>query len=377
MPSAFIYAYPWDVEDEGALQRVADVGVSAVVVAASYHATRAATPHHPRQALVDAKHAACYVPVRESAWRGRRLVPRTPTWTADADSFGAARDRLATAGVATHAWLVLTHNSALGADHDDLAVENAFGDRYSYALCPSADDVAEYCTTLADEVLLAGPVDGLVLEACGPMGFDHNGLHEKTGLSDWTTVQRDLLSLCFCVRCSTQYAHDGLDVARIRADVRGALRRPPLSAADALGGDVADALLAVRRGAIARLTTLVRERAVRHGARVAVHLSSDPWATGSFAAPTAPALGAEAVVARCLEPEAEDELVALRGLAPKGTALGAFVSPNAAWHADETRLSRMETYRGLGVEELHLYHLGLAGPRSTALLKELRAAFAG
>lgn len=64
------YGYPWDYAgDPAAAPRAASLGLHAVAVAASYHATRAATPLHPEHRIHDAEHAACYVPVREQAYQ--------------------------------------------------------------------------------------------------------------------------------------------------------------------------------------------------------------------------------------------------------------------------------------------------------------------
>src|SRR5690606_29176536 len=87
-----------------------------------------------------------------------------------------------------------------------------------YALCPAASDVAEYCERLVREVLVAGEPDGLILEGAGPMGFAHQGVHEKTSGADYDP---DLMSLCFCASCSPRYPAD------TRARVRTALDNPP------------------------------------------------------------------------------------------------------------------------------------------------------
>ena len=120
------YGYPWDYAgDPAAAPRAASLGLDAVAVAASYHATRAATPLHPEHRIHDAEHAACYVPVREQAWRGHRLVPAVPAWDPDGESFAGAHGQLLAQGLQVEAWIVLTHNSAVGRAHPDLVVRNA------------------------------------------------------------------------------------------------------------------------------------------------------------------------------------------------------------------------------------------------------------
>jgi hypothetical protein len=133
------YAYPWDYEgDPAAAERAARLGLDSVALAAAYHATRASTPWHPDHRIVEAQWPACYVPVLESVWRGQRLVPFEPTWTTARDSFTPAQQQLTHQGLAVGAWIVLTHNLALGRRHPDLVVRNAFGDAYLYGLCPAA-----------------------------------------------------------------------------------------------------------------------------------------------------------------------------------------------------------------------------------------------
>ncbi len=277
MPAAIGYAYPWDFEgDEAAAGRAAELGVDAVAVAANYHATRAGRPLHPSDPLVHVEHAACYVPVRAAAWAGSRLVPRTPSWTATTDSFGAAQRRLAEVGLQTHAWVVLTHNSTLGRAHPDMVVRNAFGHTYLHALCPSSTEVADYCATLVEEVLLAGPVDGLVLEACGPMGFDHNGPHEKISLAEWTLAQRQLFSLCFCTACMLRYSAAGVDVPRLQDLVRKGIRSAAPSVEQALGADLAFVLREVRDAITAGLHARILEShaSVSPGLGLTLHADS-------------------------------------------------------------------------------------------------------
>jgi hypothetical protein len=211
------YAYPWDiVGDPSAPSRLAELGVEAVALAASYHSTRAATPYHPAHRVLDVPQSAFYLPVRPSSWG--RLTPASPTWT-PTDAYLQARDALKAVGLQVHAWTVLTHNSFLGGMHPDLVVRNAFGDPYPYALCPAFEDVIEYCERLVSEILTVGEPDGLILEACGPMGFGHQSVHEKTAGADWTSVDSDLLTLCFCTACGPRYPEGTRE--RVRAAIDG------------------------------------------------------------------------------------------------------------------------------------------------------------
>ena len=374
MVTAVGYAYPWDFHDDpAAIDRVSAIGVDAVAVAAAYHTTRAASPLHPTRRLVDATHAACYVPVRAEIggpWAGRHLVPASPEW-ASPDSFGAARRTLAAAGLPVYAWTVLTHNSLLGRANPDLTVRNAFGEIYSYALCPAASEVVDYCSTLVAEIMALGEPDGVVLEACGPMGVAHGGHHDKTDLADWTPTQQKLLSLCFCPACLSMQASAGLDPVHVSSLVRAALRSGEQSATveNALGSDLAATLREIRTGiAHALRRRLVSEiRASQPEARVVLHGSGDPWATGSFAS-VAPAIDADldALVASCWNPAtAEGELAGLAALAG-GAAVGGYVRPDAVPGTAPADL--VARYRAAGATELHLYHLGLT---STAGLRRL------
>ncbi|WP_181957813.1 hypothetical protein [Nonomuraea longispora] len=210
------YVYPWDVVgDPSAPERLAGLGVEAVALAAVYHSTRAATPYHPAHRVLDVPYPAFYLPMRPSSWS--RLVPASPTWT-PADAYLQARDALKAAGLHVYAWTVLTHNSHLGTAHPDLTVRNAFGDPYPYALCPAHEDVIEYCERLVQEILTVGEPDGLILEACGPMGFGHQSVHEKTSGADWTSTDTDLLSLCFCTACADRYPPNTRDQVRAAID---------------------------------------------------------------------------------------------------------------------------------------------------------------
>ncbi|TCO52541.1 hypothetical protein [Actinocrispum wychmicini] len=375
MVNTVAHVYPWDVVgDPDAPERIAGLGVDAVALAASYHTVRAVTPAHPEHRLIDARHAAFYLPIREEAWRGRRLRPASPSWVGDS-SFVVARDSLRAAGLPVYAWTVLTHSSLLGDRHPDLTVVNAFGDRYPYALCPANADVAEYCQTLVEEIVEVGKPDGIVLEACGPLGFVHGGHHEKTEGGDWGLVRQQLLSLCFCDGCVDRYS----DAPALRARIRAAVDASEPESVISVLGPLADWVMEARTSVASDLRKLLvgRIRSLAPETRVIVHATADPWGTGPFAT-VAPEVGVEvdALVAMCWPGPAASapNIRALRKLAPETRIAGYVLALPPKPVDGQAILAEMRTLAEEGVEEFHLYHAGLA---SAARLDAIRDAIAG
>jgi hypothetical protein len=368
------YAYPWDVNDHpGAAAQAAKLGVDVVALAANYHATRLVTPLHPTRRTLDVPHSAMYAPIRHKAWRDRRLVPRAPTWLEKDDWFNDAARRLDAEGLSVLAWMVITHDDDVGAQHPDLAVRNAFDDIYPYALCSSSEEVRAYCRTLVEEVLHTTESAGIVLEACGPFGVEHGSIHDKSEMAGLSETEVALLSICFCTACLHALDECGLDADALADAVRAALSSPVGSLDEALGEKVAVQLAAFRAGLSSTLRHELVDsaRSVRPEATVTVHASVSPWATGSF-----PALGdttnvteLSAVVANCWNAHtAEGELAGVGQLLSDRTRLGAYVRADLVARPPDELIER---YVRLGMSELHLYHVGLFNRASLSTAREL------
>lgn len=337
------YAYPWDVAEPGFVDRVRELGVDEVAVAVAYHSTRAATPWSRDRTAVLARHAAFYRPVREARWS--RLRPRRPDWVGAADSAGEAVALLNEAGMPAAAWLVLTHSSVLGAQFPGLTVRNCFGERYPWALCPSQQEVRDYAVTLVEESLAGLDVSSVVLEACGQLGAVHQCQHEKTD-AVWSPAVVKLLSVCCCPACGVG---DGFreEVLRLIATGEPATLEDPA---------LREELLTARHAATDALRRAVLARIDRP---VALHADLDPWATGALPGLT-PAAADEVgtVVLPCWRPGAELVRTARKQL-PSTVAIGAYVT--ALGPAPELK-DYVRRLAEAGAEQLHLYHLGLAGP---------------
>ncbi|MFF3767421.1 hypothetical protein ACFYYR_25515 [Streptomyces sp. NPDC001922] len=361
------YAYPWDLlDDPEFLRRVRTLGLDEVAVAVAYHSTRAATPWSTRHAAVLARRAALYRPVREGAWRGRPLRPSPPDWVAREDSAGDAVRALNTAGIPAAAWIVLTHNSALGLAQPDVAVRNCFGETYPWALCPAQPAVREYAATLTAEAVHELDLSSVILEACGPLGAVHQHQHEKTE-AVWAPSVARLLSVCCCTACASGWADSGLAPERVRNLLRTEVGRliatgDLILSDDGLPPALCEALLATRQCATDALRAEVLS-AVPRGTRIVLHGALDPWATGALPGLTPCAVAdADAIVFSGWAPEHGAETVAAaRAALPEHVAVGSYVSVAGAQPIPDIG-SYVSALSAAGAKELHLYHLGLAGP---------------
>lgn len=377
------YAYPWDVlGDPGFVDRAGELGVDQVAIAVAYHSTRAATPWQTGRSAVLASHSALYRPVREEVWRARALRPEPATWVramdTTADSAGAAVRALRTAGIDTAPWVVLTHNSLLGSRFPGLTVRDCFGQPYPWALCPSRAQVRDYAATLAAECLRDLDCDTVILESCGQMGAVHQHTHEKTD-AVWAPAVQRLLSVCCCAACGAYWRDAGIDPRRIMMTIRNRvltiIGAGDLTVTDdGLPADIRDVVLAGRQ----RATDLLRGQvlvAIEPRERVVLHGSPDPWATGALPGLT-PTAGKDVrgVVLPCwpVGAASTDLVRTARAELPSGVDIGAYVTavaaapvPDIAGYVRDLALA--------GADELHLYHLGLAGP---ARLADLSAAVA-
>jgi hypothetical protein len=384
--SAFVY--PWDVNgDPDAARRIAGLGVQQVTLAAAYHSTRALTPRHPRHRVVTAEHAAVLYPASRERWRGRALAPYPAGDWAPGDAYGEAAAALADAGLDVHTWVVLAHNSRLGAEHPDTSVVNAYGDRYPWAPCIAQPATRAYLVDLAAEAATRPGARGTELESLGWYGLGHLHAHDKTAGVPLGDAGQYLMSLCFCLSCRDGYARQGLDPDLLARTVRDALE--PVwqgGAADTgwptveklLGADTAAATRA-HRDATARTlqeaaVAAVRAAATGPGFQVLLHADPVSYHCGANAGvePGHILSVADGVVVPCtggaglLAPFAEQGRGVLAANLTVVTGMGG--SPR-------TLAADARAARDLGATELRLYHAGLAPDADlaavTAALAEL------
>lgn len=220
--SAFVY--PWDVNgDPEAPGRIAGLGVRQATLASAYHSTRTLTPRHPRHRVVTADHAAVLYPMDDGRWAGRTPRPYPAGDWAPGDAFGEAAAALTDAGLEVHTWVVLAHNSRMGAEHPATSVVNAYGDRYPWAPCIAQPATRAYVVDLAVEAAVRPGARGTELESLGWYGLQHLHAHDKTAGIALGDAGQYLMSLCFCADCARGYGERGVDADALAAAVRAAL----------------------------------------------------------------------------------------------------------------------------------------------------------
>ncbi|MFJ7072398.1 hypothetical protein [Streptomyces sp. NPDC098781] len=384
---ASTFVYPWDVnEDPEAPGRIADLGVPQVTLAAAYHSTRALTPRHPRHRIVTAEHAAVLYPT-DDRWKGRELRPYPAGDWAPGDAFGEAAEALAHAGLEVHTWVVLAHNSRLGAEHPATSVVNAYGDRYPWAPCIAQPATRAYLVDLAAEAAVRPGAHGTELESLGWYGLQHLHAHDKTAGVPLGDAGSYLMALCFCPTCEEGYGGQGLDADELATAVRAALEPLWQGTRDdggwagvekLLGPDTAAATRAWRDG-VARTLQEAAVRAVRaaapDGFQVLLHADPVTYHVGANAGvdPEHILSVADGVVVPCaggpgpLAPFAAQGRDGAVVAANLGVVAGMGGSPGTL-AADAARA------REAGATEIRLYHAGLASDGDLAAVREGLAA---
>ncbi len=217
-----LYAYPWDVIDEGAdavLDAVERAGLNTLYITTWYHSGMFFLPHNPRRRIHFPEPGALYYP--PGPWHaGHPLRPSISTLTGDWASFWAGLARAASErGIALTAWMPVLHNTGVGSAHPEVAVENPWGDRITHTLCPSNPAVRDLVLKVVADVAAMGIFERVLLESIEYLPLRHDHHHEVIGVPMGPDIEF-LASLCFCPACMARAEADGVDAGAVRAWVR-------------------------------------------------------------------------------------------------------------------------------------------------------------
>ncbi len=255
----------WDleaVEPVEIINQLKDLGLNACNLALSYHGGRMLLPR--RRKVFEQEAGALYFPANPSLYETGKLRPRV---AAQAEIVRKFVEICGREQFQVNAWTVLCHNDFLGSTQPDCCVENVFGDCYTYALCPSSPDVRRYAVAVCRDIADFG-VAQIDLEALGFMGYEHQGLHDKSGiaLASWA---KWLLSVCVCRYCRENLGASADEItikarARLESYFDESLAETidvdlETQLAEAIGANALAALLEMRRRTLTSLLDEIRQ----------------------------------------------------------------------------------------------------------------------
>ena len=286
-----VYAHPFDLAalgPHGGLARLADLGITEIAMAVSYHDGRWLQPWNDAARVRFLEDGTVhYRPDPEAGYGRLAPLPSTFVPTA-ADAPPPLSSLLQEAGVAgqsVRAWTVFTHNTRLGELHPELAIENVYGDRHVYGLCPAQPAVQDYIAAMVADLAAHDGLGTIELEALGWMGWKHGSHHDKASFQPKGLLGY-ALSVCFCDACQAAIAAAGGDPAAIRAFAQGRVAEH-IERADAMAPTTAedpqDVFGPVRAARIATLGAVGERVRAAAGERVelAAQVHRDPLFTGS------------------------------------------------------------------------------------------------
>jgi len=386
-----IYAYAWDIAEVGVPDFVAEtkaLGLNTVTFAGSYHAGKFIRPKGRSGKVYFPEDGTAYF--RTDPRRYGKIKPLENSVVKRQDTLKALCDT----DIAVNAWMVLLHNTRLGTLHPEATVENAFGDRYVYSLCPSAPEARDYAIALCRDVTESYPVIGVSLETPGFLPYQHGFHHEFALLkpNKWLDAQ---LGLCFCAHCVRGAATNGIDAASLKGRIAGTVEAylgsdfdMPDDMAEAFWlADVLDGELgAYLRYRCETVTSLVAEirASVRKDATVAVIPSvarptGGAWYEGSDLA--ALARTADAVEACFYEPGVErvraDVFDVLRRVGDAGKLRGIL---RPAWpdlQSGSEVVGAVAALREAGIGDIAFYNYGHLRRASLAWIADALGATGG
>jgi hypothetical protein len=386
-----IYAYAWNLADEGVSEvigTVAALGINTITVAGSYHAGKFLHPHGRSGKVFFPEDGTVYF--NAAAARYGTIKPVLNSLVRERD---VLREIAGASQIAANVWLVLLHNSRLGELHPQSTVRNVFGDRYIYSLCPSAPDARAYAVALCRDVTDNYPVSGITLETPGFLPYAHGYHHEFAMVKSNTWLDRRL-GLCFCDHCVRGAEAAGIDASRLRARVRDDVEAYLASGID-FPGDMAEAfwlsdattdpiLSSFLNWRCQVVTSLVREvrATVRADAAVAVIPSvarptGGAWYEGSNLRALAEAAG---IVEACFYEKSAERIRADifdtgRQLDGTGTLRGILRPGFPDLESRSEVVAAARALREAGVSGIAFYNYGLLRRSNLAWIGDALAAF--
>ena len=220
--TSLMWVYPWDLADEGinaALDQMQSLAnISAVNVAAVYHAGKFLLPHNPVRKLYMPSSSALYYDASTTV-RSSPLPSQVKTEYGLRDFWYPLREECSRRGLELGAWVIALHHDDPAAHNSPFCVRNAFGEPIPTNLCANNVAVRSHLVNLLDDIAATLPVDRIVIESLEWLTLRHGDHHEAFGVRMAPTTEW-LLSLCFCPNCVSAMGLSRSDAHRLTGEIR-------------------------------------------------------------------------------------------------------------------------------------------------------------
>jgi hypothetical protein len=385
-----INLFPWDVQSEGAtpcLGAIAELGCNSMVLSTNYHRARLFRPR--TLGYYNRPVDWCDYTPNSSLYEEPALLPPV---NPDSGCIAATHDAVSAArsfGLEVIASVIGCHNTTIGLAHPELCVENAFGDRYAFALCPAQPRVRTHLCSVVRDVSRQLRPDAVLIDSFAFLDAVHREHHELMFVSPGA-FGKYLLSLCFCPACRERMEREGIDSGAFRSQVRtliaASVARDPQSRSSEWERDELNALLLeypevlavtrTRGDAVKELLAQVRQ--VTREEKVALHAQ-----TGLLARPSArawtegPGLRAMAEFTDQLfvqahfasSREVAQDIGWAASLLPPNRLVAASMAGEDHVASEADLLQRVHSARSLGTAGMCFYNYGLLSPTRLAWIR--------
>lgn len=212
-----MWAYPWDIVDKGpqeAVDELVDIGIDSLYVAANYHTVQAFSTHNPERKTFFTDASAYFEPSED--YGELAPVQNEQMQAEQADWIEEVADAVSDSPLQLNAWVVGCHNSTLGMEHEEYALESPFGDPLVFGLCPSQPAVQKYLKTMLADLDSNYPFEDVLLETFHYFHGSGWSWHHDKFHTDIGELGEYLLGLCFCEECQQNARDAGVAVEEAR-----------------------------------------------------------------------------------------------------------------------------------------------------------------
>lgn len=170
-----MYAYPWDLADEGldvSLGRIKDLArCDEILLTPCYHRGDYLLPHHPIHPIYFGEPGAIYYEPEAHRYGTTSIRPIVSGKVNDVDYFESIVAGITGHGLQFGAWVVYANQDQLVGKYPHFARQDAFGISYNGQLSLFPCDVREYFFALTKEVMDRFAPKSVFIESLGRQGF--------------------------------------------------------------------------------------------------------------------------------------------------------------------------------------------------------------